>query len=103
MISFLVIYYAFTSDSYISGRRSRKNCQVLRTSAIMSRLTSAVRTSSLACDVCEDAAARIAEVALAVELADVPRCFDADAVDGADEISVGDGVGGLLEFPEILA
>src|SRR5687767_6837717 len=39
--------YAFTRDSYISGRRSRKNCQVLRTSAMRSRSRSAVRTSSL--------------------------------------------------------
>ena len=51
----------------------------------------------------EDLAARIAEIARAVEFADVPRRFGADAVDGADEISVGDGVRGLLEFPEIFA
>lgn len=41
---------ALTRSSYISGRRSRKNCQVLRTSAIISRSMSAVRTSSLSRD-----------------------------------------------------
>src|ERR1043165_6398380 len=50
----------------------------------------------------EELAARIAEVALPVKLADVPRPFVADAVDGADEVAVGDSVRGLLEFPEIL-
>src|SRR3954451_4772850 len=39
-------------------------------------------------------AARIAEVALAVKLADVPRRFVADAVDRADEIAIRDGVRG---------
>src|SRR5205814_538915 len=39
-----------------------------------------------------DLAARIAEVALAVEFADTPGFLSADAVDGADEISVRDGV-----------
>src|SRR5256885_7064505 len=36
--------------------------------------------------------ARIAEVALAVELADIPRGFDTDAVDRADEVPVGNGM-----------
>src|SRR6266436_4619204 len=49
----------------------------------------------------DDFAARIAEIALAVELADLPGSFGADAVDGGDKISVGDGVGGLLELPKI--
>src|SRR5229473_3580656 len=49
----------------------------------------------------DDFAARIAEIALAVELADLPGSFGADAVDGGDEISVGDGVGRLLELPKI--
>src|SRR5260370_24677888 len=49
----------------------------------------------------DDFAARVAEVACAVKFADFPGSFGADAVDGGDEISVGDGVGGLLEFPEI--
>src|SRR5439155_15382625 len=40
-------------------------------------------------------------VALAVKLADFPGSFRADAIDGGDEIGVGDGVGGLLEFPKI--
>src|ERR1039457_952844 len=37
----------------------------------------------------EDAAAGIAEIARAVEFADIPRGFGAHAVDGADEIAVG--------------
>src|SRR4051795_4308512 len=49
----------------------------------------------------EHLAARIAEVALAVKLADVPRRFVADAVDRADKVAVRDGVRGLLELPEI--
>src|SRR3954452_20802363 len=49
----------------------------------------------------EHLAARIAEVALAIKLADVPRRFVADAVDRADEIAVRDGVRRLLELPEI--
>src|SRR5216683_2145268 len=49
----------------------------------------------------DDFAARVAEIALAVELADLPGMLGADAVDGGDEISVGDGVGGLLELPKI--
>src|ERR1035441_10273530 len=51
----------------------------------------------------EDAAAGIAEIAGAVEFADIPRGFGAHAVDGADEIAVGHGVRGLLQFPEMLA
>ena len=35
----------FTRSPYISGRRSRKNCHVFRTSAILSRSRSAVSTS----------------------------------------------------------
>src|SRR5581483_9563586 len=49
----------------------------------------------------EDAAARIAEVTLAVELADAPGFFPAGSVDGADEVAVGDGVGRLFEFPQV--
>jgi hypothetical protein len=48
-----------------------------------------------------DFAARIAEITLAVEFADFPGGFGADTIDGGDEILIGDGVGGLLEFPEI--
>src|SRR6266699_4932794 len=44
---------------------------------------------------------RIAEVALAVKFADFPGSFRANAVDGGNEIGVGDGVSRLLEFPEI--
>src|SRR5579871_98933 len=51
----------------------------------------------------EDAAARIAEIAGAVEFADVPGRLDADAVDGSDEVAIGDGVSGLFEPPKVLA
>ena len=51
----------------------------------------------------DDLAARIAEVALAVEFADVPRGFGAHAIDRADEVAVGHGVRGLLQLPQILA
>jgi len=46
-------------------------------------------------------ATRIAEVALAVKLTDVPRLFRAYAVDCAHEITVRDGVRGLLQFPQV--
>src|SRR5262249_42193944 len=49
----------------------------------------------------EDASARVAEVRLAVELADVPRGLVADPVVRSDEVAVGHGVCGLLELPEI--
>ena len=45
-------FSATVSAPYMSGRRSRKNCQVLRTSAIMSRSRSAVNTSSRSRDAC---------------------------------------------------
>src|SRR3989442_7906829 len=45
--------------------------------------------------------ARVAEVALAVELADFPRPLVADAVDGGDEVAVGHRMRGLFELPEI--
>jgi hypothetical protein len=45
--------------------------------------------------------ARVAEIALTVKFADVPRRLSSDAVDRADEITVGDGVRGLFEFPKI--
>src|SRR3989442_14734326 len=48
-----------------------------------------------------DFAARVAEVALAVEFPDFPGNFKTDAGDGRTEIAVGDGVGGLLELPKI--
>src|ERR1700689_4197216 len=47
-------------------------------------------------------AARIAEVALAVELPNAPWLFDAHAVDSAHKITIGYRVGGLFEFPQIL-
>src|ERR1700694_6023508 len=48
-----------------------------------------------------DFPARIAEVALAVEFADLPGMLGADAVDGGDEISISNRVRWLLEFPKI--
>src|SRR5689334_19741157 len=50
----------------------------------------------------EDLAARIDEVRVAVELADVPRRLGTDAVDRTDEVAVGDRVRGLLELPQVL-
>src|SRR5688572_12421406 len=50
----------------------------------------------------QDLAARIDEVRVAVELADVPRRLGADAVDRTDEVAVRDRVCGLLELPQIL-
>src|SRR5262245_21271926 len=50
----------------------------------------------------QELAARVDEVRAAVELADVPRALGADPVDRADEVAVGDGVGRLLELPQIL-
>ncbi len=43
----------------------------------------------------------ITEVGLPVKLADIPRTLPAHSVDGADEILIRDGVGGLLKFPQI--
>src|SRR5450755_2214717 len=48
-----------------------------------------------------DLAARVAEVTLAVKLADVPRLFPPHAIDGSDEVSVSGGVRGLFQFPQI--
>ena len=50
----------------------------------------------------DDLPARIAKITLAIELADVPRLFVADAIDRADEVTVGDRVRGLFQLPEIL-
>ena len=47
----------------------------------------------------DDLAARIAEVALAVKLADIPWRFPAHTINRTDEVSVGGGVRRLLEFP----
>src|ERR1041385_8671732 len=50
----------------------------------------------------DELAARVDEVRLTVELADVPRRLGADAVDRADEVAVRDRVCGLLELPQVL-
>src|SRR5260370_36489600 len=55
----------------------------------------------IAAGLLDDFAARVAEVAFAVKFADSPGSFGANAIDGGDEVGVGHGVGGLLEFPEI--
>src|SRR5207245_9953723 len=44
---------------------------------------------------------RHSQCARAEELGDYPRPLVADAVDGGDELSVGHGVRGLFELPEI--
>src|SRR5689334_6029271 len=51
----------------------------------------------------DDLAARIAEVAGAIEVPDVPGSLSAHAIDGADEVAVGDGMRGLFDLPEVLA
>src|SRR5260370_6988024 len=48
-----------------------------------------------------DFPARVAEIALAVEFADLPGSFRADAVDGGDKVGVSNRVRRLLQFPEI--
>src|ERR1700722_8203708 len=53
----------------------------------------------IAAGLLNDFPARVAEIALAVEFANFPGSLRADAVDGGDEIGVGDGMGGLLELP----
>src|SRR5882757_6013925 len=49
----------------------------------------------------DDFPTRVAEIALAIEFADFPGSFRADAIDSSDEVGVGDSVRGLLKFPEI--
>src|SRR5262249_51928558 len=46
--------------------------------------------------------ARVAEIALAVELADAPRILKARPINGADEVLVRHGVRRLLELPQVL-
>ena len=53
----------------------------------------------VAARLCYDLSARIAEVALPVELSDVPGLLEADAVDRSDEERVGYRVRRLLELP----
>src|SRR5882762_7346225 len=48
-----------------------------------------------------DFPARVAEIAFAVEFADLPGMLSADAIDSRDEISVSNRVRRLLEFPKI--
>src|SRR6187551_1771112 len=50
-----------------------------------------------------DLPSRIAEIALAVELADVPWGLHTDAIYGSHKISVSDRVGRLFQFPKIFA
>src|SRR5215472_16040907 len=45
---------------------------------------------------------RIAKIALAVKFADLPGMLGADPIDGGNKISIGDGVSGLLQLPEVL-
>src|SRR5438445_272381 len=55
----------------------------------------------VAAGLCDEFAARIAEIALAVELADFPGLLGAYAIDGGDKVSVRYGMRGLLQFPQI--
>src|ERR1043166_5588088 len=55
----------------------------------------------IAAGLSDDRSPRIAEIALAVKLADIPRLLTADTVDRPDKISVRDRVRGLLKFPEM--
>src|SRR5262249_43856324 len=50
----------------------------------------------------QDAPVRIAEIRRAEEFADIPRRFGPDAIDRADEISVGHGVRALFQLPKII-
>src|SRR5437016_1740556 len=49
----------------------------------------------------DDLSARIAKVTLAIEFADVPGHFVADPVYRADEVTISDGVGRLLQLPKV--
>src|SRR5205085_5793293 len=51
----------------------------------------------------DDLSTRRTEIALAVEFTDIPRLLAAHAIDGADKISIRHSMGGLFEFPKILA
>ncbi len=50
-----------------------------------------------------DLAARITEIALSIELADLPRLFDTGPIDRADKILVGNRVRRLFQLPKIFA
>jgi hypothetical protein len=50
----------------------------------------------------DDLPARIAEIALAVKLTDLPWLFDAHAIDRADEISIRHRMCRLLKLPQVL-
>jgi hypothetical protein len=54
-----------------------------------------------AAGLCDDFAARIAEITLTVKFADIPWLLATDPIDGADEITVRRGVRRLLQFPQI--
>ena len=54
---------------------------------------------SMAAGLRDELAARIAEVALTVEFADIPWRFPAHAIDGADKISIGNGMRRLFQLP----
>src|SRR5467141_2016691 len=50
----------------------------------------------------DDLPTGVTEITLTIEFADVPRLFMADAIDRSDKVSIGSGVGGLLQFPKVL-
>src|SRR5439155_6086445 len=50
----------------------------------------------------DDLTARIAEVTLAIELADVPRLLVSNTIDGPDKVTIGNCVCRLFQLPKIL-
>src|SRR3989338_8080756 len=50
---------------------------------------------------CNNFSPRCCKIGGAVKFADIPGGFFSDAIDGADKITVGDGMGRLFQFPEI--
>src|SRR4051794_32823484 len=54
-----------------------------------------------AADLADELAARVHEVALAVEVVVTVVGLDADAIDGPDVVAVGNGVADLLDAPQV--
>ena len=94
-----------TSGPYRIGSGGRgKTARYVRTSAIIVEIqVGREHLVLVARGLGDDLAARVGEVARPVELADVPRRLNADAIDGGDEVPVGHGVRRLLQLPQILA
>src|SRR5215471_17176487 len=56
----------------------------------------------IAAGLSDDLAARIAEIALAIKLADAPRLFGSNAINRADKITIRNRVSRLFKFPQVL-